>query len=309
MIKQQKIAIILLPLLAMIILFGGTTIFGSPAGEFYEGSAEGYGGEIRVRVEVLEEEIVGIEILEMNETVGLGDNAAEATIEKILESQSTEVDVVSGATMSSNAVMRAVENALGITSEEEEVEKVFAPITITLEDGEYEGVATGYYDDIKVLVEVTDGTIANIELVEINDTEGFGDTAALNTIKEILSTQSVEIDAITGATASSQGTIEAVKAALGMIAAPVTITLEDGEYEGVGTGFDGDIKVMVEVADGSIANIQLIEINDTEGLGDTAALNTIEEILSTQSVEIDAITGATISSQGTIDAVKDAVGL
>ncbi|SDK85599.1 FMN-binding protein [Natronincola ferrireducens] len=212
MTKQQTIAIVILPLLAIAILFGGNIIFGGPDSEFYEGTAEGYGGTIRVRVEMAEEEIVSIQILEINDTPGLGDTAADKVIERIIEAQSTDVDVATGATMSSLGTINAVKNALGI--EDEKAAEVFAPFIITVEDGEYEGVAKGFDGDIKVKAEVVDGKVTKIDLVEINDTEGLGDTAALKTLDKIIDTQSLEIDTVTGATASSKGVIDAVRAAL-----------------------------------------------------------------------------------------------
>lgn len=78
----------------------------------YEGAAEGFHGEIKVKVEVADGKISNVEILEQTETAGLGDVATEDIAKKIVEAQSTEVEAVSGATMSSNGTMEAVKNAL-----------------------------------------------------------------------------------------------------------------------------------------------------------------------------------------------------
>lgn len=303
MTKQQKVAAILLPLLALAILFGGDMVFGGPESAFYEGSAEGYAGEIRVKVEIAAGEILSIDILEINDTPGLGDNAARTVADSIIEAQSTDVDVVSGATMSSLGTINAVEAAL-------------AQAPPVYPDGTHEGVGEGYNGEIKVNVTVANGAIKSIEVVEISDTPGLGDAAANTIAERIVETQSTEVDVVTNATASSRGMMQAVRDALGIVDeedeveevfAPVIITVADGEYEGTARGYDGAIKVKVVIAGGEIADIQLVEINDTPGLGDSAANKTIEKILSTQSVEIDAISGATGSSKGTINAVKDAL--
>ncbi|SNS78899.1 FMN-binding domain-containing protein [Anaerovirgula multivorans] len=203
MTKQQKIAAILLPLLALAILFGGDMVFGGPESAFYEGAAEGYAGEIRVRVEVAAGEILSIEILEINDTPGLGDKAAGTITDSIIEAQSTEVDVVSGATMSSLGTINAVEAAL-------------AQAPATYPDGTHEGVGQGYNGDIKVKVNVSNGAIQSIEVVEINDTQGLGDAAADTIAERIVEAQSTEVDVVTNATMSSRGMIQAVRDALGL---------------------------------------------------------------------------------------------
>lgn len=108
--NKQKIAIVLLPLLALGILFGATLL--TPQAETYEGVGRGYYGDIKVRVSVAEGTITQIDLLEISDTPGIGDNAAQVVIEKIIETQSTDVDVVSGATLSSRGTMEAVEDAL-----------------------------------------------------------------------------------------------------------------------------------------------------------------------------------------------------
>ena len=53
-----------------------------------------------------------VEILSNHETVGVADRALTEIPQKIVETQSTEVDTVSGATITNNAIMNAVQNAL-----------------------------------------------------------------------------------------------------------------------------------------------------------------------------------------------------
>lgn len=57
-------------------------------------------------------QIESVEILSNHETVGVADRALTKIPQKIVETQSTEVDTVSGATITSNAIMNAVQNAL-----------------------------------------------------------------------------------------------------------------------------------------------------------------------------------------------------
>ncbi|WP_019636306.1 FMN-binding protein [Paenibacillus fonticola] len=79
----------------------------------YEGSAQGAKSEIKVSVEVKGSKIDSIQIVEHGETQSIVDAAIEITIPEIIKEQSTEdIDVISGASKSSAAVVEAVESAL-----------------------------------------------------------------------------------------------------------------------------------------------------------------------------------------------------
>lgn len=81
--------------------------------ETLKGSAQGYGGEVTVTVMVNGDDIVSVEVMGEKETQGIGTNAIEQLPEKIEEADSTDVEVISGATVTSNAIKEAVNNALG----------------------------------------------------------------------------------------------------------------------------------------------------------------------------------------------------
>ncbi|AEJ20540.1 flavocytochrome c [Gracilinema caldarium] len=78
----------------------------------YEGEGKGHGGDIRVLVTVTETDIKDIKIMSMQETAFLGDTAFATLKDRILKANSTEVDVVSGATEASNGYISAVQDAL-----------------------------------------------------------------------------------------------------------------------------------------------------------------------------------------------------
>ena len=78
----------------------------------YEGQSAGYGGPIVARVTIRSGAIENIEVTGDSETEGLGSVAVETLPGKMLEEKTTEVDGVSGATISSNAIKKAVKAAL-----------------------------------------------------------------------------------------------------------------------------------------------------------------------------------------------------
>ena len=91
-----------------------------------------------------------------------------------------------------------------------------APIVISgIPDGVYTGFARGYIGNIHVRVTVASGAITGIEITEHSETEAFMTMASGGVISQIMQAQSVHgIDAVTGATALSEGIVNAVTNAL-----------------------------------------------------------------------------------------------
>ena len=81
-----------------------------------------------------------------------------------------------------------------------------------------------------------------------------------------------------------------------------------GEATGEGTakGHNGDLKAVVTFDGDKISKIDL-EHEETEGLGDKAADSLVEKIVANNSVNVDTVSGATVTSVAVIDAVKAAI--
>jgi len=78
----------------------------------YDGTGQGYGGQVSVHVEIKDHTIIGIQVETPDETAEIGGVAAPKMAERIVEGQSLMVDAVSGATRTSGGVLEAVESAL-----------------------------------------------------------------------------------------------------------------------------------------------------------------------------------------------------
>ncbi len=78
----------------------------------------------------------------------------------------------------------------------------------------YSGSAEGHYAEITVEVGITGDEIVSIEVTDHDDTQGLADNAIETVIERILSAQSTDVDAVSGATATSRGVIDAVSRAL-----------------------------------------------------------------------------------------------
>lgn len=182
--------------------------------------------------------------------------------------------------------------------------------------GTYEGVGTGGYGgNITVSVVIgADGAIEDVEVVSHNETEGFANNAFPSLKPQVISNQSANIDVFTGATYTSEAFIEAVADALsqagGEAGAPAAAAdFTPGTFEGVGAGgYGGDITVSVTIgANGSIEDVEVIAHNETEGFANNAFPHLLPQVISSQSADIDAFTGATYTSDAFMAAVEDAL--
>lgn len=121
------------------------------------------------------------------------------------------------------------------------------------------------------------------------------------------------------ATVSNSGKVTAKKKGTATITATVnskkytckvTVTTQykDGNYEGSGTGFhNGTTTVSITIKNDKITSIKVLSNEDTPRYFNYASSDTISEILDAQSSEVDAVSGATYSSQGIMEAVQDAL--
>lgn len=189
----------------------------------YTGTGTGYGGTITVQVTVENGNIVSVEILSAPGETASFMRRAEGVIDLVIQNQSWEVDVISGATYSSKGILAAIQNAL--TGEKVETET--APVQETealveeafeepegYQDGTYYGLARGFGGTIQVKVVISDGKIAEISIVSASGETPSYMSSAKAVVSRILSAQSPNVDTVSGATYSSNGIMNAVKAAL-----------------------------------------------------------------------------------------------
>ena len=83
---------------------------------------------------------------------------------------------------------------------------------------------------------------------------------------------------------------------------------KDGTYEGSALGFGDTITVQVTIQDGKMTDIAVLDASGEDKPYYNQSLPVLDQILSSQSTEVDTISGATLTSEGLIDAVADALG-
>jgi uncharacterized protein with FMN-binding domain len=81
----------------------------------------------------------------------------------------------------------------------------------------------------------------------------------------------------------------------------------DGKYRGAALGKEDPVTVEVTIAGGRIVKVEILQHGDTPGIGDAAFEALPDAIVEAQSTKVDAVSGATLSSQGVIDAVRAAI--
>ena len=198
-------------------------------------------------------------------------------------------------------------------------------------DGTYQGSGTGFGGTITVQVTVSGGKITAVDILSASGETGSYFASAQGVVSKVLSSQSPNVDAVSGATYSSNGIIQAVQNALSQagnsdFATPAatptptptpkpakkpkkdtSVSYKDGVYEGQAEGFDGIVTVKVTIKNGKIKKISNTN-TDTPEFFNKAWKTIKSNVISRQSTsEIDTVSGATFSSNGILGALSQAL--
>ena len=319
----------------------------------YTGTGTGFSGPITVQVVIEGGKIKDITVVSSTDDSPYLQNAS-ALLKQIVALQSTNVDTVSGATYSSVGLISAVRDALqkaggssasdsalpvlaasesqNKTSENAPaVEAVAEPAAYR--DGVYTGTGTGFGGQMTVQVTVSGGKIADIQVLSSKDDSPYLQNACA-LLQNIIASQSTNVDAVSGATYSSAGLIEAVRnalanAATGEVPAETTpvptakteppattvpavpqetgkFPYPDGVYTGSGEGYGGTTKIELTLKNGTIQKIHVVSNEDDEAFFKRAE-TLISLVIQRQSTDVDAVSGATFSSEGILEAIQEAL--
>ena len=206
----------------------------------YTGSGSGFSGTITVQVTVAGGKITAIQIVSSSDDAAYL-NRAQAVIPSVIAAQSTSVDTVSGATYSSKGILMAIHNALvqatgglaqavapaassGTSSSKPHTTITTVTPTNGYADGVYLGEGEGYEGPMTVRVTVFGGKVTSIELVSSMDDEPYFGRAWATVPGRIIAAQTTSVDAVSGATYSSEGIRDAVNNALKKAAEAAGIT-------------------------------------------------------------------------------------
>ena len=319
----------------------------------YTGTGTGFSGPITVQVVIEGGKIKDITVVSSTDDSPYLQNAS-ALLKQIVALQSTNVDTVSGATYSSVGLISAVRDALQkaggssasdsalpvlAASESKNKTSENAPAVEAIaepaayRDGVYTGMGTGFGGQMTVQVTVSGGKITDIQVLSSKDDSPYLQNACA-LLQNIIASQSTNVDAVSGATYSSAGLIEAVRnalanAATGEVPAETTpvptakteppattvpavpqetgkFPYPDGVYTGSGEGYGGTTKIELTLKNGTIQKIHVVSNEDDEAFFKRAE-TLISLVIQRQSTDVDAVSGATFSSEGILEAIQEAL--
>ena len=299
-------------------------------------SKNGYNNAVAVNLGVGTDGIVtacAIGDTNFAETPGFGarakDEAFQSQFAGIDAVNGGSFDALSGATITSTAILNATNDALNCVAKvalgkepavdplvtfgtkEEKPAAPAAPLTGDV----YKGSAKGFAGDINAELTLDEsGAIAQLTFEAANETPGLGQLVTeADFINQFVGksgpfTLGDGIDALSGATISSQAAVDAVNAALSAPASAGADVLTATK-----TGFQSDVVVSLTTEGGAIATLSVDASGETPGLGQMA----MEADFTNQFVGksapvalgdgIDALSGATVTSQAVVDAVNEAL--
>lgn len=207
-------------------------------------------------------------------------------------------------------------------------------------DGTYTGTANGYRGEVNVTVIVKNGNISSITIDSYKDDSQFFNKAKNTIIDEIISSQSTNVKIVSGATYSSKGIINAIANALNNTSTANEAetntenesnnsnntnennnnsttsnnsldfeNLKDGTYSGTGKGRNGNIEVSVKVENNKVVNITIISSNEDASYFNKAKSEILSNVIENQSLNVNTISGATMSSNGILEAIANALNI
>ena len=276
----------------------GGNILGAYVGEqgsVVESVVGGFMTDIHLLVGVQNDGLVtSVSILENNNTYGLGMNASSDWdfLVQLVNSKGDlavgdNVDAITGATITTNAVVNAVNAAQKYAAPAEEPSA-----------GGLTGTADGFAGPITVEVTMDGDTITGVTVT--SNSESAPGTALEDIPAAIVAANSADVDVVAGATYTSNGIINAVKNALENAGSA------GGGLTGTADGFAGPITVEVTMDGDTITGVTVT--SNSESAPGTALEDIPAAIVAANSADVDVVAGATYTSNGIINAVKDAIG-
>lgn len=172
--------------------------------------------------------------------------------------------------------------------------------------GRYTARAMGLGGPIEVTVTVDGSKITDLAIAADKETESIGGAAITVLRKQIIATQGAKVDVVSGATRTSEAVKEALAEALAEAQGQKRAkALVDGKYVTRAMGHEGYVNVATVFRGGAIESCKVVSHDETMGIGNYAAARVPGRIVKAQSLAVESVSGATITSS----AVKAAVAL
>ena len=273
-----------------------TNVYKGEGGYVLAMTTNGYVDEIKLLVAVDNDGVVkGYTVRDIHDTYGLGLGVQDDLyfLVGLMNSKgdlavNSNIDAVTGATISSSAVVACVNAA------SKYVQEAGAAGVLT-------GTADGFGGPITVSVTMDGDKIAAVEVVSNSETPEIAGAALEQIPAAIVAANSADVDIVSGATYTSNGIINAVKNALESAGSA------GGALTGTADGFMGPITVSVTMDGDTITAVEVVSNSETPEIAGAALEQIPAAIVAANSPDVDVVSGATYTSNGIINAVKNAL--
>ena len=321
---------------------GGVDVYEATNGSGYvvTAQAKGYGGMLKVMVGIDSNGLItGTEVLENNETQGLGSKVSEhAFMDQYIgkDSNLEGIEAIGGTTISSNAFTKAVRIAYevygqaagveiaGVEREpiSDEVKAELFPNVTSFQKYAVEGEAyragnegyiivttsAGFAGDVTTAIGLdNNGAITGVVFTETSETQDYGEQYTRNSWKtaQVGKTSADELDMISGATITGDALKQNFAQAFELLP---TLAVASLEYVGTAEGYNGTMTVAVGIdSTGAITSVRLVESGDDFASKVSDEAFTSQFVGKTSTDGISTISGATVSSTAFIEAVNNAL--
>ena len=259
----------------------------------YIGTGTGFdGATTKMSVTIAGGKITNIKTLSNGDTPEFFQKASNTIINKMISAQSAGVDTVSGATFSSNGIIGAVQNALNQAAGSASSKAVSnSNSAASASKASQESTSSSYNNSAASSEPTTPPPVAAQKSAASNESSSTNSIASQGskTSKSTASQISTSSNGSTSTSNSSNG------------------QYKDGTYTGSGSGFGGTTKISVTITNGKITSVNTISNEDTQRYYNRAIGTITNSVISKQSGSVDTVSGATYSSNGIIEAVKNAL--
>jgi len=193
-------------ILSLVACSGGTSNVTKYKAGSYTGESQGFGGIVKVTITIDEEGNIEEAALEAESETENGQSALETLRKQIIDKQGSEIDIVGGATTTSNAVIKALDNALLQARADNEISE-----SNPYKAGIYTSEVTGMFGKFDVIVEFNENHVLSIYYENSSESEMLGSRAQELLAQRCLTTQSLVLDVVSGATQTSEAVIAGIK--------------------------------------------------------------------------------------------------
>lgn len=185
------------------------------------------------------------------------------------------------------------------------------------------GTGAGFGGDVTVTLTMDGDKIVDCAIEGPGETPEVGGAALEALAAQVVTSGSADIDGVAGATFTSEGVRSAVRAALGETSATgEKAALNPGTYTGSANGMNDRVEVSLTVTEDAITAAEVTFQQETKGIGSPLlnkndeqldnggkipTLYLPEQIVEHQSLNVDIVTGATVTSRAVLAAAADAL--